>query len=417
MKAETERVFWNLTDQAFSSFSAAALVFLVAREVSAETFGVFSMGFAIYVFMHGMNKVLLSIPYIIATSGKDGLHEGRQVAWLTILFGLSGTLVLFLVGLWLRNDYTLVLWAFGAGMPVLMLQDFWRMVLISKSRPDSAAANDILWFLSATAALVYSIMSGMTEPWQMISAWLVGPTLGVLLGLKQTRMIPIIAGSWVFLRNTWWVSKWIFGETSMFLVSQQLMWILVPAAVGPMRGGMSLLGPLNSMSLATNNWLLSELCRDGRPEPHRARKLVRRTAVALAVLSVGWGSVLLVMPDSWGRIFLGDTWSVAKTTVLGIMVWFVAQAASNPPHQIIRSHENTRPGFVVHLWFCPIMIGFAVIGNHLAGPAGAAMGYGLSATVFAPVWWWLGMHRTLKGNNDEADTEQGSLEPGRPRTV
>ncbi len=391
-KQTRNRALWNLADQGLSSLSNAALAIVIARAVSPGKFGEFAVVFALYGFLLGLAKSLIGTPYVLATSGGDGVREGRWSVWLTCLLGWVLMVLIGGTGLLVGGSLGAVLVVFGAGMPVLLLQDFWRTVLIARGRPAGAALNGAVWILVAVAGFWCCHRMNWDGSWHLSAAWVTGGGVGALFGLWQLGLTPERAGAWSMVRRDWGVTKWLSREYMAVLGAQQAMWFLIPlvagaAAVGAVRGGLTLLGPLGTLSMAANTFLLTELVRDGTPKVEYARRTAMTIMGALCLLCTVWGLFIgMIMPNDWGVALLGDTWATANGTIIPLTLFFVALCAGNGPLVVMRAFEETKRTFRVSVAFGLATIVFSVAGAIWGAGEGAAWGRGLSALVFVPVW-------------------------------
>lgn len=389
------RAFWNLADQAVSSLSNAVMSIVAARLTTQTDFGRFAVAFSLYSFTVGISKALAATPFVIASTGaddKEARRDGASGAGLSLVVGLVLTALIGLAALVLHNAFTLPVAMMAIALPGLFLQDFIRTALIARGRPAGATVNDSLWVVAAAAAIAGVLAIGDAKPWSLIVAWAIGGWLAAALGLAQWGARPRLKGAAQHLKGSWNTTRFLLWEYLAVSGATQAVWLIVPlvagaAAVGAVRGGLTLLGPLYIASTALGTFGLTELLRSGRPHVGRARQVAVILTLVIAALDVVWAGALLLMPAAWGHNLLGDTWTNARATLIPLTVNNVAIAASTGPMIAMRAYADTKRTFRVYLGFGPAMLVCALIGAAMAGGQGAAWGYAVSAVLYAPAWW------------------------------
>jgi hypothetical protein len=159
-------------------------------------------------------------------------------------------------------------------------------------------------------------------------------------------------------------------------------------AVGAIRGGQALLGPLNVLSLGLVSFAIPEMSR---------RSLERRDLLtaasgisgALVATTAGWGTVLVLLPVSVGTSLLGDTWVAATGALVGLLLYAAGVSATTGPSAVFRAIDRTSRIFQANLLFAPLLLVLPGAAGLLIGPFAMSWGMAVAAWLVVPVWWVL----------------------------
>jgi O-antigen/teichoic acid export membrane protein len=389
------RAGWVAVDQAISSLSNAGLSLLVARAVGVHSYGGFAVAFTIYASLLGISEAAGGSPFAIRSASETGDALRRSMAgaaaW-PVVFGTAAGLVTIVVGLSLSGDPGTgkALVAVGIFLPVMFLQDCWRLVLITTGRARSAAANDLAWGLIQFALIGVLIATGNRSAWTYVVVWGIAAAVGAVYGMIQTKTVPALRLVTGWLRQHRDISLYFGAEWMTVLGASQLSLLITALVsgvdtVGSLRGALTLLGPLNLVAFSTSAFAIPELAR--RRLSSRANYAVAGGTAALLVLIVlVWGTVLLVMPDSTGVSLLGATWHSTRHILPAMIAWSAANMVGFGPYVVLRSRGRARATFTVNACQAPLLIIGAVVGVMVDGALGAATGLAIGAWIVTPLW-------------------------------
>jgi O-antigen/teichoic acid export membrane protein len=142
------RASWGLGDQALSSLTNFALGAVVARSVSPESFGAFTLAFATYLLVLGLSRAVSSEPFVIRFSAVSDREWARGVASSTgtsILVGIVGGIGCAIAGILTTGNVRGSFLALALTLPGLMLQDNWRNVFFARRGGAQAFVKDLVW--------------------------------------------------------------------------------------------------------------------------------------------------------------------------------------------------------------------------------------------------------------------------------
>ncbi len=311
-----------MVDQAVSSLTNFTAAVLVARSVSSRTFGAFSIAFLVYVSVVSLTRALISNPLAIRFSTRvDQRDEVSAAAGAAVVCGFAAA-VAVLIAAWLIGGATgIALGVMGALLPALVLQDAWRFALFTMGEPRRAVVNDLVWAAVQVVLIIGVVAVGAADIGPLTGAWASGALVSAGLGAAQTGAVPAAGQALAYLRRHFalgwrFACEVIFRTGSSTLTMLFLGVVLGTTGVGGVRGGQTLFGPFAVGLMGVMSGGIAEGSRLLARAPHRTLRVLSLLSGALLVLSFAWSSVLMVMPDTWGRALLGETWLQARDVIL-----------------------------------------------------------------------------------------------------
>ena len=201
--SKIRRASWNLIDQVLSAATNVLLSFLVARTVSANEFGAFSVAFLLFSLMIGVSRALVGTPLSIRHSGESGevRRATARAAFGTVLtVTLAASALLLLAGLIWRATLGPTLIALAVVLPFLILQDTCRMSFFAWAQPKLAALNDAIWAVLQLTFVLVLVRSGHVSAPVMVLAWGVAAAPASIVGMFQLRAVPIFGRvrAWIY---------------------------------------------------------------------------------------------------------------------------------------------------------------------------------------------------------------------------
>ncbi len=390
----TRRAVWTLGDQALSSISNAALSLVLARLVSAESYGAFALTFTLFTFFLGVSQSLTSAVYVVRysfTGGAVGLEAARGASAAALGFAACVIPLLILSAVLVDAPLRQTLLALAVVLPALLLQDFYRTALVSSGRPRAAFTIDALSSVVAVAGIVVLEVQDLMTSWTYLLAWGSGASAAALGGVSRTHAPPFFRGARAWLRAhgrsglslaIQWIA--VLGATQVSLITLAARTDLT--VVGGLRAAQTLLGPMSTLFVGLAAWVVPELIR----RRSRGSTLLRQALVLSCVTSACtalWSILLLLLPDATGVAMLGETWTNARLALPGYVVFTLALATSQGPSAALRIIDRVEQGLLPSLCFGVLLIILPILGASIAGIAGAAYGFGAAAVLSAPFYW------------------------------
>lgn len=409
VRAAVGRVGWVVGDQALSSLTNFTLTLLVARTVTVADFGAFSIVTATYWLALGLARALTTEAFVVRYPHAEPDEWRRGVARASGASLVVGTLVgsvCVVAGALLGGTLGTALLVMGPFLPGLLLQDCWRFVFFARRDGASAFVNDLVWaiVLLPAIAMVLTLADGSVG-W-LIFAWGLAGTVGGVLGLAQSRVIPHVHETLAWWREQRDLVPPFLGDFAARAVSGQLLTyglsaIVGLAGVGGLRAAEVLLGPLNILFLANGLAGVAEGVRLLR----RSTRLFKLAYAALSAFTtasvLAWGGALLVMPSAIGTQVLGSSWENARLLLVPVILTSAAAASGTGPTTGLRALGAARRSLRTRLTLSVCFLGATLAAAAIGGVLAAAWTMAVSGA-FASVVWWRQFLVELREQGDSA---------------
>ena len=310
-----KRFGWGVADQTLSSLTNFALTILVARSLGATEFGYFAIALTIYLTGLGLSRAAITSPLSIrfSTCSKREWQEAVQSATGSVLvlatfMGTACVVTALFVGGSLRG----ALVPLGICLPGLLLQDSWRFAFFASKQKSQAFVNDLVWAVALLAlfmAVSYTDSDGVG--W-FIAAWGGAAAIAAAFGGYQARLIPKPRAALSWWRNhrdlsNWFVYEFIAIGGSVQVATFAIAAILGVRAVGALRAGGLLFGATHIFVLGFGLVAVPEGVRLLSISAAGFRRSMLSLSAIVGAIALGWGGLLMVLPDSIGAKLLGET--------------------------------------------------------------------------------------------------------------
>jgi O-antigen/teichoic acid export membrane protein len=322
----------SVIDQGLLSGSSFLLNVALARALSKEGYGAFSVCFAVLLFVSGLHNVLVVEPTTVLGSSRywNRLPEyfaGQLQVHLLVAVGLASLGMMAAVAEMLYQGGKPLLpatLALGIGLPLILLLFVVRRMCYVLQNPSLAA--------QASSLYCFTLMTGMLLLWRVgrltsASAFLLmalGSLLASLFVMQRLSLSlrGLLAGGTVplneLLRENWNYAHWLVLTSALSWMSVQMQAILtagflaLPAA-GALRA-MQLPSLLMSQLIAaTMLLLLPSMSQElGRGTSSRLHQKVVLVTAALTLFGIGFTAIVFLGSASLERLlFVGKYASVA----------------------------------------------------------------------------------------------------------
>ncbi len=404
MRAAGRRLSWGIADQVFSSLTNFLLTIFVARVSTVREFGVFALIFTTYNLAAAAARALGGEPLGVrfAECSPETWRRGAgDASGAAIWVGTAVGLVCVLVALLLDGGTRTTLLAFGATMPLLLLQDIWRYAFFAEGRGWKALLNDLLWFVVMISALVFVVVAGFHSVTIVVLAWSGSAGVAAAFGCWQAGTLPRLDRAAAWFREQRDLIGGFFGDfvirAGMTRISIYAVAVLAGLqATGALRGASLLLGPVTLVFMGLTPLAVPEAVRlINRASPHLMRAMVLLSTV-LAGAAVVVGLSLLALPDSIGRLLLHDTWEPARHLIL-ISTAVLATSSANTGALVgLRALGESKRLVRGRAFAGPLIATCAIGGAAIDGAFGSAAGNAL-ATLITDILWWRLLAAAIRG--------------------
>jgi O-antigen/teichoic acid export membrane protein len=309
------RTAWvPLADQLLANASNFLFTILVAGEASPEAFGRFAVGYSVVVFAVGMwrsglgYQVSLKAGDHLALAGEARMALGATAATSPFL----ALVVLVVAGVGPGSSVVLAA-GLALATPFVLAQDLLRYTAVAANRAGVALASDSAWTGLLGVAVVLR-MAGSLEAGSLILLWAGGAALGTAILAVGLRIAPRLAGAREWIGRSWrgrthLVTQGVVVGASVPITTAVIALLAGPEVAGGVAGAGVLMAPVNSLVAWLSLTLLAGVAQ--LPEARKVRAAAS-AGVATALLTIGWGSLLLLVPDQLGEVVLGQTWQAAS---------------------------------------------------------------------------------------------------------
>ena len=394
--ASSRRGVAILADQAFSSLQNYLVLIFALRSLGIERFGEFSIAYTTMFVTIVIVRSFVFEPFTIlyTTKSSEQRHKAARDATgtsLTLGF-MIGLVCLAFIPLSHGGPARSLLIAFAVAVPIMLLQDGWRMFFFASGRPWSAAINDASCLLATAPLIGAAAILVKPTPGLIVGIWALGTAVGAFLGAAQTRIRPLPSRSGLWLRHTRHLAFNLAGASiaisGLSIIAYSMIALIVSvAAVGQIGASIAIMAPATTFVTATGLFLLPEAARWNR---EGRRSLIRSSAamsVGLAAAVLIAAGIISALPGTLTHLLAGPNWQIAKRLLLPVAIWIAATAARQAPASALSALARGRQVF-----YLSVVTGFTTMAGALLGAAyegarGAAWGYAFSQIVIIALWW------------------------------
>lgn len=389
------RALWTLVDQVLVSASTMLMSVLIARSVSANSFGAFSLAFAVFALSVVVTRAVAGRPVSVRFAGRpleDFVEAARSSAGTALATGLMLGAASVGAGLLAGGELGRGLIAIGVVLPGLLVQDNWRLVLVAQGRVRRAVVTDGTWAAGQTAGALALAHAGVDEAYPYILAWGASAALAAVVGVVLSGAPPRLRStrSWMSAHRdlTWF----LLAEVLLLQGTYQGVLVLVGtfgdlADAGVLRAAQVVLGPVMLVSQSAQAFLLPELARRTGLDPRRRLLAGTALSAALSVVAASYGAAVLLLPDPVGRQLLGVTWEGTRDVLPVSIAAQVAVMAAMGAACVLYSLGRARATFAISVTTAALMAVGGPVGLAVGGVLGAAAGLGLANVIALPLWW------------------------------
>jgi O-antigen/teichoic acid export membrane protein len=391
------RAGWGVADQALSSLTNFIVGVFVARVLSPDEFGAFSLAFATYLLVLNASRGMATDPLAIRFSDVSTTTWRRGVAASTAtatMFGVVAGALCVLLALVPNSAASHSFLSLGLMLPGLMLQDSWRYAFFAAGQGGKAFLNDLAWavFLAPLMALAVAVENPHVQ-W-FVLAWGGAATLAAFVGMVQARVVPRLSA----LKH-WYLAHHDLGlrylsENVSFSAATQLRFYGLGvlsglAAVGALRGAELLLGPINLIMTGIGGLMaIPEAASLARRALHRLRPFCMLIALVFFLTSILWAAAIhALIGDVFGHRLLGETWEPAAALLLPVTLMIAFQGVWAGAWIGLRALGAARRSLQAQAFGATAFLVAALVGAYLNDGAGAAWGCAVGNFLAACIWW------------------------------
>jgi hypothetical protein len=380
-----------------SSATNFLLGLFIARTVSPQDFGSFSVAYAVFTFSLGAVRAISGELLVVRHSAvpqSDWRRGTKGAAGSTLMTGAVVGLGCIAVGALGGGAFRIVLIVVGISLPGLLIQDTWRFAFFARGRGSAALLNDLVWAVAMFAAFALLWRSELSSVAWLTFAWAAAGCLAALVGLLQLRILPSgPSAAFGWLRQHRDLAPRFLAEFAVTSGASSLALFGIGSLaglgqLGRLRAGQVALGPLNILFVGTGMVATPEGVRLLEEAPRRLVRACGWVSLALASGALVWGALVLSLPQGVGEFLLGVNWEGARSLLLPLSIGAAGFGSAFGAWVGLRSlaaaKRSLRGRYIDALATTVLAVG----GAALAGALGAAWGYAIAGCVRIPNAWW-----------------------------
>ncbi len=407
--AMVRRVGAGVFDQILASASNFVTTVVAARYLDRNAFGAFALAIVAYTMNLLIARALCSEAILVRPGSTEAERSRRAAAtvgdaiWVGVVLGVGYVIASFFLDQTVRGS----LLALGLLTPGLLAQDTMRYVSFAQGRPASAVVNDGFWLVAQGLVLGGLLAIDQFGPARLVMGWgLMGIAAG-LLQMRLDRLVPHLRPGFGWIRSNRdlsvrYLADMISGQGASLIASYVLAGVAGVAAVGALRGALTLFGPVNVVLLGSTMVLVPEGRRIAERSTARLQAMCMGAGAVFAGLAAVVTVVFLLTPDSLGTKVLGGTWSGAQSVMLPVGVASMAGGVVAGALAGLRSIAAADALLKTRLVTTPAALVFPIGGALVAGAGGLAVGLAISVW-WNVIWFWRAFRGALRGWSPAAE--------------
>jgi O-antigen/teichoic acid export membrane protein len=407
----------GIVDQAASSVSNVAITVVAARALDRQAFGGFVLVMAVYVVLIGLTRAVALEPLLIRGADR-GVEPLRDAAGAAVAMGTVLGVGCVAAGLLAGDATGRALVVLGLFLPLLFLQDGWRYAAFALERPQFAITVDAAWLATQAAGTVALVQAGSQSPAAFVALWAASGAVGAVVGVLRARVLPrVTSGVRRVAANLDLGGPFVVEFLADGGAAYAALWLLGILsgldAVGAIRVGQTVFGPINVLYVGMFVTLVPEGARRLREGPHRLRTSMIRASVVVSGVAAMATLVALAVPGSVGRALFGDSWDQGHSVLLALGVALCGGGVMTGATAGLRALGRARRSLAVRLATLPLMLGLPLVGAVVADEVGFGVGIA-TATWLAAGLWWAAFSRALaaRDGDDSGDQRPEDLDEG-----
>jgi len=419
------RGVWALADQMLLSGSNFITMVLVARGLSRDEFGAFTLIYSGLLFANLVQATLITQPHNVLASTRGGLDYRRYTAaagagqLLFALVAALATLAAAGLGWSLGWAITGLLAALAPCIIAWQSQEFVRRVLYTEGRTAAAFINDLLSY--GGQALLIGLLWHAERLTAQKALYILAATsaTAALVGLYQLRHSLARGWKWATLWENWDFGKWLLGAELLQWVSSIQWYLFLSAALlgvtatATLKAASVIFGPTRVLIFFLDTVLPIRFSRAlARGGPEAMNRQFRWTFLLVTPMLAGYCGLVALFAKPLLRLTYGNQYS-DDATVLALYAMAVLPAyVSHVTYAALAAKRLTKHIFMAYVYTALVAVGLGWVLLHGLGVNGTFVGLTLTA-IMVNVHFWLTYRRhrneyTLAGQSAAGDSQPTS---------
>lgn len=391
----SRRATLTIADQGINSFSNFIVSVVVARNLSADDFGAFSLALATCLIVITLCRAFTGDVLLIRYSGirgTDTYQSAGRALGAAFAVGVMTAAGLMLAAFLIQGTVGANLSCLAIVLPALLMFDTWRHAMFAGGEPGRALVGDVLWLaIQVLGFVLLSRANGARAGFYLVTWGLAAGAALLIMLLSRRQRVMFTIREWILDHRS---TSFPLGADYATSLLANYVTLLVLAAVASLdqvaalRAASLALGPVYVFSQGLSAVAVPEGVRlRAEGERRLLRMIVLLVGLQLSVLAA-WTACVLLVPEAWGRELLGASFSLGRPIVPLMALQMACGAAALGATWGLRVHDATQRIFRARLFVAPLSVALGAAGAIVDGAVGAAVGLTVGVLVSAIAWWF-----------------------------
>ena len=396
----------SIIDQGLTSLAGLLISLLLARWLSAESYGAFAVIYATVLFLFGFHSVLILEPMSVfgpashAAQITDYMLAQMKVHAIASAL-LSGAMLV--AGLAMKQfgiHRELVSAILGGALAIPFLFFVWlvRRMCYVIHRPAIAVRGSAIYLLMIVIGLAAMRAGGWLSPCSAFLLMGVAGLLSVLWMLQPLGLLrpPTKGCSWSTVwRQNWRYGKWLVGSTALFSVASQAQTYVAAAMVGLSAAGILRATMIPSLVMtqivtATALLVLPSMAGDyGNGRISQLRKKAVLCTVSLTAIAAVYAGILAAFSQPLERLLFGNKFAAYAALISILALVPVCNGFALGFGMAVRACQKPHFDLIANAVSAPVGLVTALVFIHFWGLTGAALSLVSASACYGIVVFWI----------------------------
>jgi len=222
-----------------------------------------------------------------------------------------------------------------------------------------------------------------------LAAWAGGGAVAGLFGLVQLKVRMRLVSPATWLRQNAELARPLLMSQVFTVLPAHVTYLLMPAVssvteLGKVRAAYVLFGVLNVVYTTV---AMISLPYASRLEPEHSRRFATWLSGGMALISICWGGLLMLLPASVGREIIGPVWDTTGTVRLLLGISLVAEGITVGPTTALAALRLPERMARVRYFTAPLTLVLGLVFAARWGAEGVALGFAIGYSATAVLGW------------------------------
>ena len=395
----------SIIDQGLTSLAGLLISLLLARWLSAESYGAFAVIYATVLFLFGFHSVLILEPMSVfgpashADQITDYMFAQARVHAIAAAV-LSGAMLVTgvaMIRFGIHRELAAAVWGAALAIPFLFFAWLVRRMCYVIHRPSVAVRGSAIYLLMIVIGLAAMRAGGWLSPCSAFLLMGVAGLLSVLwmlqpLGLLRT---PNKDFSWSSVwRQNWSYGKWLVASTALFSVASQAQTYVAAAMVGLSAAGILRATMIPSLVMtqivtATALLVLPSMAADyGNGRISQLRKKAVLCTISLTAIAAVYAGILAAFSQPLERLLFGNKFAAYAALISILALVPVCNGFALGFGMAVRASQKPHYDLIANAVSAPVGLVTALVFIHFWGLTGAAVSLVSASACYGLVFCW-----------------------------